>query len=218
MASGRGKAGRKPKAGARYKCGRLRPVRDAGNDRIAALTARFRSFQGGKAEHWVRDSAIGRAWAVGLLDGHDADSSAVRDAGLNYAARYWSYYPTAAGVANYEGVDRRGRGLTGGGADPGGLAFQRLDRAIAATGRKAYDAVQSLVVDTYWCPQDNPAWLDRLINARLAQAGVHADGPLASAADSEQLKFAVEGLLAIVRGERTQERRDIRRIGPWAER
>ncbi|PSJ43231.1 hypothetical protein [Allosphingosinicella deserti] len=213
MASGRGKAGRKPKAGARYKCGRLRPVREQGNDRIAALAARFQPFQGGKAGQWVRDSAIGRAWAVGLLDGHDADPSAIRDAGLGYAARYWSNYPTAAGVANYEGVDRRGRGLTGGGADPGGLAFQRLDRAIAATGRASYEAVQSLVVDTHWSPQDNPAWLDRLINARLVHAGVHADGPFPTTADFDRLKLAVEGLLATVRGERTRSTRPIARSG-----
>ena len=103
------RAGRKPKAGPRYKCGKLRPVRDPGNDRIAALAARFRPFQNGKGDQWVKESAIGRAWAVGLLDGHDADAAAIRDAGLAYAARYWSYYPSAVGVSNYDAEDRRGR-------------------------------------------------------------------------------------------------------------
>lgn len=195
------RAGRKAKPGARYRCGKLRPVRDPGNDRVVALATRFRPFQDGKADAWVTESAIGRAWAVGLLDGHDADAAAIRDAGLSYAARYWSYYPSPNGVANYEAEDRRGRGW-GDAQDRRGEVFQRLDAAVRDAGRASYRAVQALVVDTYWFPQDNPPWLDRLINGRLAAAGREVDGAMPIAGDADRLKLAVDGLLAIVRGGR----------------
>ena len=194
------KGGRKPKAGARYKCGKLRPVRDAGNHKVVELSRLYASFQDGKADPWVRESAIGRAWAVGLLDGHDADAAAIRDAGLDYAARYWSYYPSASGVANYDGEDRRGRGLIGAG-DLRGELFQRIDKTVRDAGRASYKAVQALVVDHYWFPHDNPAWLERLINGRLAAAARDVSGGLPLAGDAETLLLAVEGLLALVRGQ-----------------
>jgi hypothetical protein len=200
MASRRSRAGRKAKTGARYKCGKLRPVHDCGNDRIAAFTGRFKSFQEGKADQWVRESAIGRAWAVGLLDGHGADAAALRDAGLAYAARYWGYFPSATGVSNYEAEDRRGRGDWGDPHDPRGEIFRRLDRTISDAGAAAHAAVQSLVVDHYWFPQDNPLWLDRLINVRLEAAGQGKGGPKPVAGDFERLRQAVDGLLAMVRG------------------
>jgi hypothetical protein len=200
----RSKAGRKPKPGARYKCGKLRPVREQGNDRVVALSARFRPFQAGKADHWVRESAIGRAWAVGLLDGYDADPAAIRDAGLNYAERYWSYYPSPNGVSNYAAEDRRGRGSAED-DDRRGEAFQRLDQTIRDAGRASYRAVQALVVDHYWFPERNPTWLDRLINGRLAAEG-RRGGPLPIAGDGDVLRLAVEGLLAIVRGSRGRGR------------
>ena len=196
-----GKSGRKAKAGARYKCGKLRPTRDLGNDRVAALNGLYRPFQDGKADPWVRESAIGRAWAVGLLDGHDVDAAALRDAGLDYAARYWNYYPSCGGVSNYDREDRRGRGLVGI-HDPGGEAFQRLDRGIRDSGRASYKAVQALVIDHYWFPHDNPVWLERLINGRLAAAGRAVSGGLPLPGDAETLRSAVEGLLGIVRGRR----------------
>jgi len=195
----RGRAGRKPKPGARYKCGKLRPVHDRGNERVAAFAGRFAAFQGGKADPWVRESAIGRAWAVGLLDGYDADAGALRDAGLGYAARYWGYYPAPNGVSNYAAEDRRGRGW-GDAEDPRGEAFRRIDQAVRDAGRVCYRAVQALVVDTYWFPERNPPWLERLINGRLAAEGGAIDGSLPLPGDREMLERALEGLLAIVQG------------------
>ena len=197
----RTKAGRKAKPGARYKCGKLRPVRDCGNDRVVALADRFRPFQGGKADLWVRGSAIGRAWAVGLLDGYEVDPAAIRDAGLDYAARYWAYYPSPNGVSNYAAEDRRGR-ASGDGVDPRGGVFQRLDRAITQAGLASYRAVQALVIDHYWFPERDPSWLDRLINGRLAAAGRPVSGALPLPGDSDMLRLAVEGLLGVVRGRR----------------
>ena len=196
---GRSKAGRKAKPGARYKCGRLRPVLDRGNERTAAHAARFRSFQDGKADSWVRESAIGRAWAVGLLDGFDADAAAIRDAGLGYAARYWSYYPSANRVSNYEAEDRRGRSWEDG-EDPRGEIFRSVDKTVRDAGRASYQAVQALVVDTYWFPDRDPPWLARLINGRLAAEGQDVTGTLPLRGDEDMLRLAVEGLLTIVKG------------------
>lgn len=195
----RSKGGRKKQPGERYKNGRLRPVVDRGNEKVVEMTTRYRPFQDGKADQWVLTSAIGRAWAVGLLDGFGADAAAIRDAGLGYAARYWGEYGCVAGVANYEGESRRG-GCSGSGADPRGETFERLDAAIDGAGRPARMAVHELVVDHYWFPHENPAWLDRLINERLIVAGRAVCGELTRGGERERLALAVTGLLTVVQG------------------
>jgi hypothetical protein len=107
--------GRPSKPGRRHKCGkRIRATPfDHGADHVVRARARFARFQEGKAAQQVFDP-VGRAWAVGLLENARVDPAALRDAGRDYAGRYWSYYPGAAGISNYEAVDRRGRGLAGG--------------------------------------------------------------------------------------------------------
>ena len=200
MAKRRSKGGRPRKSGVRHACGKLRAVRDEGSERTVALRLKFRPFQGGKGDPWA-GTPIGRAWLVGLLDGWDADPAAIRDAGLSYAERYWGYWPAPGGVSNYEAEDRRGAPFAGG-LDIVGERFQALDAAVKSAGRAGYDAVQSLVVDQHWFPEENPAWLDRLINGRLAAAGRAVAGELPREGDAERLKLAVEGLLTLVRGRR----------------
>src|SRR4051812_43647133 len=200
MAKRRSKGGRPRKSGARHACGKLRMVRDEGSARTQALRLRFRPFQGGKGDQYA-GTPIGRAWLVGLLDGHEVDAAAIRDAGLNYAERYWCYWPAPGGVSNYEAEDRRAAPFAGG-LDVAGDRFQALDAAVQSAGRASYDAVHSLVVDPHWFPEEGPAWLDRLINARLAAAGRAVDGELPRVEDADRLKLAVEGLLTIVSGRR----------------
>lgn len=195
---GRGKkSGRKRGAGDRYPCGKLRSVHDYGNDRVVALCAEFQPFQGGKADQWVTTSAIGRAWAVGLLDGREVDAAALRDAGLNYAARYWGHYPSASGTSNYGAESRQGQSW-GDGEDPRGLRFKALDDAIRSAGRASQEAVHNLVVDHHWFPLENPAWLDRLIAGRLRRQAV------AQVGDHERLDAAIGGLMTIVAGRRAK--------------
>jgi hypothetical protein len=198
MAKRRSKGGRPRKTGDRHACGKLKAVRDGGSERTIALRLRFRPFQDGKGDQWAV-TPIGRAWLVGLLDGHDADPAAIRDAGLAYAERYWSYWPAPGGVSNYEAEDKRGT-FWGGGEDVGGERFRALDDIVKSAGRASCDAVHSLVIDHHWFPEVNPAWLDRLINARLAAVKRTVSGELPRAGDAERLKLAVDGLLAIVRG------------------
>ena len=200
MAKRRSKGGRPRKSGARHPCGKLRAVRDQGSERTQAVRLRFRHFQGGKGDQYA-GTPLGRAWLVGLLDGYDVDAAAIRDAGLAYAERYWAYWPAPGGVSNYEAEDRRAAPFAGG-LDIAGDRFQALDATIKSAGRASYDAVHSLVVDPHWFPEENPAWLDRLIDSRLAATGRTEAGPLPRAGDAERLKLAVDGLLTLVRGTR----------------
>jgi hypothetical protein len=191
-----GRAGRPSKSGRRRsKSGRRTEavLFDHGAEHVQRLRARFAAFQDGKAAQQVHDP-IGRAWAVGLLENARIDPAVLRDAGRDYAARYWGYYPSAVGVANYLDEDRRGE-FWAGGEDPNGEIFQIRDAQLKNAGRTSYEAVHSLCLDFYWFPDDNPGWLDRLIEARLGGAG-QGDGE----ADAARMRAAVEGLLALAEG------------------
>jgi len=197
-----GRAGRPSKSGRkRLKSGRRTDVVpfDHGADHVRRLRDRFAGFQDGKAAQQVFDP-IGRAWAVGLLENARIDPAVLRDAGRDYAGRYWNYYPSAVGVANYLDEDRRAA-IWGGGEDPEGEWFQRLDAQLKNAGRASYEAVHSLCLDFYWFPDDNPGWLDRLIEARMGAAGQGAAaGQGGGDADAASMRAAVEGLLALADG------------------
>ena len=75
--------------------------------------------------------------------------------------------------------------------------FQRLDTLLKNAGRAAYDAAQSLCLDFYWFPDDDPAWLARLIEARLGGVGAGQSG---APADAARIGDALEGLLALAEG------------------
>jgi hypothetical protein len=144
------------------------PRRIEPNDRVLGVRAAFRWFQDGKADQQVYDP-VGRAWAAGLLDGLGADPAALRDAVRGYGEGYWSYY-SGLGVAmgGFEAAPR----TSGGGiwADPQGRRFEQLDAAVdAAGGRWVRDALHNVAVDHHWFPDENPAWLDRLITERMVR-------------------------------------------------
>ena len=201
-----GRVGRPSKSGKRRRNGRRIPgaAFDHGAEHVQRLRARFARFQEGKAGQQVFDP-IGRAWAVGLLENARIDPAVLRDAGRDYALLYWAYYPNAAGVADYQLDSRRGKGGLGAEEDPGGERFKRLDARLRDAGRAAYDAAQSLCLDFHYFPDDNPAWLGRLIDARLAAAQSGAGAPPA-AADAATMAAALEGLLALAEGARTKQR------------
>jgi hypothetical protein len=188
------KPGRRTKSGKRIAAAPF----DHGAEHVQRLRARFASFQDGKAAQQVFDP-IGRAWAVGLLENERIDPAVLRDAGRDYAARYWGYYPCGGGVSNYLDEDR-GDGTWAGGEDPGGERFRELDGRLKDAGRISYDATQGLCVDFHWFPDDNPAWLDRLINARLVAAEATAAGPPGTPGDAAIMQAALAGLLALAEG------------------
>lgn len=196
---GKKRGGRKKVGGDRFPGGRLKPRIDLGSERTIDLRARFRSFRDGKADQWA-GTPIGRAWIVGLLEGYDVDSAAIRDAGLSYAELYFSHWPATNAVANYEGQDRRGSIHTGN--ERLEILFLAMDAAIGNAGRSSRDAVHNLVIDCHWIPDDNPAWLDRLINERMIRNRQAAVGQLPMQGDIDRLRLAIEGLLSVAAGTR----------------
>jgi hypothetical protein len=188
--------GRKKGAGERYPGGRLKPRIDQGTERTIEDRARFRVFQSGKGDQWA-GTPIGRAWLVGLLDGYQVDAAAIRDAGLLYAELYWAHYPAANAVANYEGEDRRG---SHGNNDRREILFMAMDEAIRSAGRDSRNAVHDLVIDCHWTTISAP-WLERLVNERLIRAKVMpVVGLLPMLGDTETMKLAAQGLLAVAAG------------------
>jgi hypothetical protein len=135
---------------------------DYGNDRVVARREAFKVFQGGKAGDQLGD-AIGRAWAVGLLDGTTQDAAILRDMGRKYAnVRALVFRQTGTAVGELE---PRSRG-TGDGVDkdPVGTLFAKLDGLARAAGSKQRLAMQKLCVDA--SPDEDPEWLGRLIAQR----------------------------------------------------
>lgn len=158
--------GRPRKAGARRKDGRLAiQPRDYGNIVVQQRRASFEIFQGGKADQQVYD-AIGRAWAVGLLDGQNVDAAMLRDKGRQYAELFAAVY--AGTAVKTGGMEPRVPG-TGEGSmdDPTGRMFARLDELARAAGSKERLAMRKLCVEG--SPDENPCWLDRLIMAKIAR-------------------------------------------------
>lgn len=169
------------------------PKYDRGNDRVIARKEAFSVFQGGKADQQVHDP-IGRAWAAGLLDGTAFDPAVLRDAGRDYAQLYWMYWPAVTGVGGYEPRGRTGPAPITSADDPRGERFKRLDGLAMSAGRKSYDAMQALCVQTYWFPDDDPEWLARLLRAAMAKAHVPIE------ADMRMLANAIDALVVMTEG------------------
>ena len=211
------RAGRKRKAGARNKAGRLiassRPRADKGTAELRLHRARragaldpaaARLWQQGKAEEAVEGvsggdhgqavDAIGRAWLAGLLDHPARSAEGMRDAGRTLFKLYWSHY---AELAPSGGLYREmvGRGVvhasSTGDVERAAQLEGALNRRLAILddcGRDVRKAVESLCIDHHF--EFGPAWLDRLIGAQRHKAAVGAE-------DWRRLRDAVLGLAAL---------------------
>lgn len=189
--------GRKRKQGARTAGGRLSRAQppDRGSERIQAARALFAGFLGGKAEQQVFD-VIGRAWAAGLLENDRVDPAILRDAGREYGDGYWCYFPNPKAVASYGG--RSTRAVVSSDRDGQGEYFQALDAQLDAAGRAAREAVHALVVDYHHFPDEDPAWLGRLINQQRIRMKQPVCGHLPRVGDGAKMIAALCGLLALV--------------------
>jgi len=198
---GQARRGRPRKAGARNAKGRLILLPDRGNIRVQARAAAFARFQSGRADQQVIDQ-IGRAWAVGLLDGFGIDPVMLRDIGRRYGGLYWHQF---AAMAPKTGQwERRDRTAANDGRweDNPGEYFARLDTLARNAGREAVAAMHGLCVDGWWFPDTNAPWVERLINAAIRDAGGHPLGDLAGPSDRARLAAAAEALAAMVEGRR----------------
>lgn len=185
--------GRKRKAGARTKAGRLiasgAPRLDRGTAELRLHRARragqldpatARLWQQGRAEEAVSDigagdhgqaiDAIGRAWLAGLLVHPGRDSDAMRDAGRLLFKLYWAHYAELAPSGGlYQELAGRGAvraGVTGNIERAAQLenALNRRLLILDDCGREVRRAVESLCIDHHF--EFGPLWLDCLIAAR----------------------------------------------------
>jgi len=210
------RAGRKRKAGARNKAGRLvasaLPRVDKGTAEtrlhrarragaLDPLTARL--WQQGRAEeavaaiggdHGQAIDAIGRAWLAGLLDHPARGGEAMRDAGRVLFKLYWSHYAELAPSGGlYRELSQRGvvRGAVTGNIERAAQLEGALNRRLAILddcGRAVRKAVESLCIDHHF--EFGPAWLDRLIAARREMRA-------SSEEDERRLQDGVVGLAAL---------------------
>lgn len=209
--------GRKRKAGARTKAGRLiaasGPRTDRGTAELRLHRARRagaldpqteRLWQQGRAEEAVADlgagdhgqavDAVGRAWLAGLLVHSACSADAMRDAGRVLFKLYWAHY---AELAPSGGLYRElaGRGVvrsgTTGDVERAAQLEGALNRRLAILdegGRDVRRAVESLCIDHHF--EFGPGWLDRLIAARRG-------GRPADEEDARRMQDAVLGLAAL---------------------
>ena len=210
------RAGRKRKAGARNKAGRLvasaLPRVDKGTAEtrlhrarragaLDPLTARL--WQQGRAEeavaaiggdHGQAIDAIGRAWLAGLLDHPARGGEAMRDAGRVLFKLYWSHYAELAPSGGlYRELSGRGvvRAAVIGNIERATQLEGALNRRLAILdecGRAVRKAVESLCIDHHF--EFGPAWLDRLIAARREMRA-------SSEEDERRLQDGVLGLAAL---------------------
>ena len=211
------RAGRKRKAGARDKSGRLittaRPRADRGTAELRLHRARragaldphaARLWQQGRAEEAVEGlaagdhgqavDAIGRAWLAGLLAHPARSAEAMRDAGRVLFKLYWSHY---AELAPSGGLYREmlGRGVVRSTTDNDIERAAQLEGALSRRlailddcGRDVRQAVESLCIDHHF--EFGPLWLDRLIGARRQKIAADIEA-------SRRIEAAVLGLAAL---------------------
>jgi hypothetical protein len=188
-------------------------VRDYGNVKVVERHNRFRHFIDDKGLVFEGTSA-GRIWIVGGFDGYDTDPQVMRDVLLEYGNAYWGHYPSTSAVANYTQENRRGH--TGGqpeDADARGEWFDRLDDILRDSGHDARSAVHHVAVDSHWFPDEDKAWVARIINSRVVQRrcalramskpipdDLTANGELACDSDWAMLNLLCAGALALANG------------------
>jgi len=198
---GQARRGRPRKAGARNAKGRLILLPDRGNIRVQARVAAFARFQSGRADEQVIDQ-IGRAWAVGLLDGFGIDPAMLRDIGRRYGGLYWHEFAAMAPkTGQWERRDRAAANDARWEDNPGEY-FARLDALARSAGREAVAAMHGLCVDGWWFPDTNAPWIERLINAAIRDTGGHPLGDLAGPSDRARMQSAADALAAMVEGRR----------------
>lgn len=192
------KAGRKKKIGARHPGGQL-VQRIPANDKVLHMRDRFAVFDGGKKQPDQLYDPIGRAWAVGLLDGTHIDPVVIRDTARTYARLYWQHWPSASGIAQYGEMVARGS-VSGPSSEniSNQSWFRRLDEALRKSGRPACNAVHGLCVNSYHFPDDDPLWLGRLILEAQIRRKVPVAGRLPGHEDHVTMRAALEGILAMV--------------------
>jgi len=203
----RGRAGRKRSAGNRYPNGRLRPVRDGGNDRVQAHREPYLRFGQVKAVDDL-DCALGQAHAAGLLEGMRVDGRVLLEHGREYHRLHRGAFGGSVRTCRFERVDRSTPSLAVTSAD---LRFRMWSKVVARL-----DPVERRILHLV-CIEHGDGWslphfLQRLINSWKARQrpSLYEGADLPADTDFAMLDALKSALLALVDGDRARRRGSLR--------
>lgn len=195
----------KRKSGKRTASGRLsranadpRKAWDYGNEIVQARRLLFthETIQGGKAADQVSD-AIGRLWALGMLNNHGFDGKMLCDKGRDYANAWWAYWGGRLSATDNEPRTSSSQSKEVPSARPADLYFERID-AYLERGTLARKCLLELLVD--YEGDDIAPWAARLIGHGLMERKrIRFAEPL-EPSDRIMLNAAIRGLCALVDG------------------
>ncbi len=194
--------GRRKKGGDRYPCGKLRPVRDGGNDRVRAHREPYLVHGQVKASDDL-DCALGQAHAAGLLEGTDVDGRVLLEHGREWHRLHRSQFGGGVRTVNFERVDRSAPDLAVNGSD---LRYRHWSRIVARLGA-AERRVLRLTCIEHGDGWALPLFLERLVNGWKARQrpSLYAGSELPIEADHEALEQLKSALLALVGGRRHRD-------------
>ena len=171
---------------------------DYGNDVVQTRRMMFThdKIQDGKAADEVSD-AIGRLWALGLLDNHGLDAKVLRDKGRDYAEAYWAYWGGRPSATDNEPRSRTSSSKEVPPPRNADLYFERID-AYVERNTLARKCLLELLVD--YDGDDIVPWAGRIIgNALMERGRIKFANPLVPD-DRAMLNAAIRGLCALVDG------------------
>jgi len=191
--------GRSRKSGDRFPNGKLRPIRDLGNDRVRAHRDLYLRSVGVKATDDL-DCALGQAHAAGLLEGTRLDGRVLLEHGKEW---YRLYRATFGGGVQTRNLERIGRSEPSSAATPTDLRYRAWAAVVARLTARERECL-NLVCIEYGDGWNLPPFLERLINAWKARQipPLFSGAYLPVRGDRERLDALKSALLAIVEGSR----------------
>jgi hypothetical protein len=191
--------GRNRQSGDRFPSGKLRPVRDLGNDRVRAHRELYLRHGGVKATDDL-DCALGQAHAAGLLEGTRVDGRALLEHGKEW---HRLYRATFGGGVQTRNLERIGRSEPSNVTTPTDLRYRNWAAIVAGLTARERECLNLVCVE-YGDGWNLPPFLERLINAWKAgqRPPLYAGRYLPVRGDHERLEALKAALLAVAEGSR----------------
>lgn len=191
--------GRSRKAGPRFPSGKLRPVRELGNERVQAHRELYLRSGDVKATDDL-DCALGQAHAAGLLEGMRVDGRVLLEHGKEWCRLYRA---TFGGGIRTRNLERIGRSEPSSAITPTDLRYRAWAEVVARLSVRERECLNLVCVE-YGEGWALPPFLERLINAWKARRSppLYVDAYLPVRGDQERLELLKSALLAIVEGSR----------------
>ncbi len=191
------KTGRKRKVGPRYKCGKLKPLRDPGNERVRAHRDLFLRHGQVKPGDDL-DCALGQAHAAGLLEGMRIDGRVLMEYGREYHRLHRHVYGGRVRTTAFERIDRSAPSLVARRSDH---HLREWEGIVARLSRDEQRCLREVCIEhgEGW---DLPLFLQRMINEWKVKALPSLDGTLVlpRPGDRQSLDHLRSALLALAEG------------------